>query len=613
MKITKPNRLLFPILLLLAVVLVGCRPKGAEKAPHWFKEYKFYEDEAYNQYLMGKINSISDKDVKEAAQIKQFYTEKNAALWTLNGYQEKHIQILMDYLKDAEFHGLSPEIFGYTSINKRIKNMSEGKIKDAQTLYKELATVEIALTEAYVQYVKDLTYGATDPEQVNGGKWKYETVYATPEFIREALEQTSDLNGYLASVQPTSTIYLALQKDLKKYISLKDSTFNDIPNIVADSGSTVSKVRLIGERLKLIQEIDNAYVPSDHLDATLMNAINRFRERRAIPTSHSLDQETIDMLNKKPQYYIDKLSVNLERNRWKLASPKDSTYIAVNIPDFMLRAYVDKKLELKERICCGKYGVKRRSADDKFTKILTAIGTESPQLYSEIITIFLNPEWGIPPGIVKNEYCEKFRRNGMAVVNKENLFFIDLRTKKQVLPESINWAKFNHNAYKVIQASGPKNALGRLKFHITKSDAVYLHDTNSKGKFKTRVRAYSHGCIRVENPMDLADLILTLNEYDEDDLEEVHIILGEEPETKKGKKFLEDREKKEEEYREKLKGTDSLFYREIRPTPIFLKKKMPVYIEYFTCFVDEEGQVNYRNDVYEKEGNIICALRKQEH
>lgn len=613
MKISKPNRLLISFLILLTFLATSCRPSGTEKAPHWFKQYKFYEEEAYHQYLMERIHSLSEDDVPDAKQIKQFYKETDIALWTENGYQEKHVQILMDYLKDAEFHGLSPEIFGYTSINQRIKKMSEGKIPDAQTLYKELAAIEIALTEAYVQYAKDLTYGATNPNEVNGGKWKYETYFATPKFVQNALEKSNDLNGYLASVQPQSEIYLALQKELRKYISLKDSTFNEIPCIVADSGSTVAKVRLIGERLQLIQEIDETYVPSDHLDATLMNAINRFRERRAIPRSRSLDQETIDMLNKKPQYYIDKLSVNLERNRWQIANPKDSNYVAVNIPDFMLRAYVGYKLELTERICCGKYGAKRRSADDKLTKILTAIETESPQLFSRINIIFLNPEWGIPPGIVKNEYSEKFRRNAMGTINKENLFFIDLRSKKQVLPENINWARFNPNAYKVIQASGPKNALGLLKFHITNSDAVYLHDTNSKGKFKTRVRAYSHGCIRVENPIELADLILTMNEYEEEELEEVHIILGEEPETEEGEKFLEDRQKKEEEYREKLTGIDTLFYRELRPTPIFLKKKMPVYIEYFTVFVDEFGQVNYRNDIYEKEGNIICALRRQEH
>ena len=195
----------------------------------------------------------------------------------------------------------------------------------------------------------------------------------------------------------------------------------------------------------------------------------------------------------------------------------------------------------------------------------------------------------------------------------KNLFFIDLKTKKQVLPESIDWPSFSHKRYKVMQASGPKNALGRIKFHITKSDAVYLHDTNSKGKFKTRVRAYSHGCIRVENPFELADLILTMNKYDEDKLEEVHIILGEKPETWKGKKFLKDTEEKEEKYRKSLKGTDSLFYREIRPTFLQLKKKMPVFIEYFTCFVDEAGYVNYRNDIYEKEGNILYALRKLEN
>ena len=612
MKTLNTKHLFLPFILLLIVFVSACNRKG-EEAPHWFHSYKFFVEEEYQKQMMGKILSLSNNDGEYTEQIKQFYKENGTAFWTQNGFQEQTINLFMDYLKNADTHGLSPDIFNHTAIQQQITELKKGKIADAKTLYSRLASIELELTKAYVQYVKVLTYGATNPVEVNGGKWKYDTHYANAEFISTVLKKMTDLKTQLTSVQPKSPTYLALQKELKKYISLKDSTFKDIPVFSADSGKSAPNVHLLGERLKLIQEIDAAYTPTNQLDATLMNAINLFRERRAIPTSSSIDAETIEMLNKKPQYYIDKLSVNLERNRWKTDKTKDSNYVAVNIPDFMLRAVRDNELALKLKICCGKYSHKRRKDASDYSAILTAIGTESPQLYSQIDVIYLNPEWGIPPGIVEHEYTAKFRRNAMATINKENLFFIDLKTKKQVLPESIDWPSFSHKRYKVMQASGPKNALGRIKFHITKSDAVYLHDTNSKGKFKTRVRAYSHGCIRVENPFELADLILTMNKYDEDKLEEVHIILGEKPETWKGKKFLKDMEEKEEKYRKSLKGTDSLFYREIRPTFLQLKKKMPVFIEYFTCFVDEAGYVNYRNDIYEKEGNILYALRKLEN
>lgn len=606
-----------------AFLFAGCKHKG-EKAPHWFKTYSFYDNEAYQAYLMKEVQKLDDESVEFSEQIKNFYQGRSGALWTVNGFQEDTINILLDYIQHADLHGISPDVFGYTTANNNIQTLAEGKIATAEELYKSLASLELLLTDAYVQYAKDLAFGATNPKDVNGSKWLYETHTADAAFVEEALSKSSDLKAAFRSFQPTNPVYLTLQKELAKYISLKDSTFKDIPVIVADSAQTVARVHLIGERLLLIQEIDASYVPSDRLDAQLMTAINNFRRCRDIPVSKSLDEETIRELNRKPQYYIDKISANLERYRWQIAKTKGSDYVAVNIPAFMLKVMCADTLAMEMRICCGKYSSKRRHDTDTVYKLLSAVGTESPQLHSEINCVYLNPEWGITPSILQHEYYSKFVRNCAGVVKKEKLYFVDTRTHRQVHPESIDWKKISPSKipYKVIQTSGRHNALGLVKFSFPNSESVYLHDTNSKGKFKARVRAFSHGCIRVEKPIELAEL-LAIRDFGEattyhqkkkleEKLEEMHIILGDEPETKEGEEFLEDMQKKEEEYYESLKE-DTVFYRPLRPTPVFLKKKMPLYIEYYTCYIATDNKVHYSPDVYEKEGNVLCLLKRKEH
>ena len=120
----------------------------------------------------------------------------------------------------------------------------------------------------------------------------------------------------------------------------------------------------------------------------------------------------------------------------------------------------------------------------------------------------------------------------------------------------------------------------------------------------------SHGCIRVENPMDLAAVLYAINDFDEKRLEEISIILGNAPTTEDGEKYLEKKLEKEQEYYDKLSDREKQFYRELRPSTIQLKKTMPLYIEYFTCFMGDDGSIQYREDIYYKDGNIMQLMRR---
>lgn len=602
---------LLSIGVLICGLLAGCHHHSQiDQAPHWFQQYKFFEENDYQQYNLAQIEKITDNTIIFSAQVRDFYQAKEGTYWTANGYQEQRIDSFVDFLSHSYEDGLPPAALGHEGIIKTIETIKSGEIKDAPSLYRTLWQLEIALTKAYIHYAKALAYGAADPKMVYGQKWLYEMDSITPQFITSTLAATDTAVGYLRSLSPVDSNYVALKQELKKYLRFKDTTFATIPYIVAKEGGVAKNIHLIGERLQLLEEIGAQYTASDTLTPTLMKAINRFRTNRAIPVSNELDEETMDALNWQPQTYINKLVVNMDRLRWRTANKKGASYIAVNVPDFTLEAWNADTFALKSRICCGKYKAYEKPVDTyKKNGILPPRESETPMLYGEINYVVLNPEWKIPPKIIKDEYYAKMVKNSARVINREKLFIVDGRTHKRVIPETILWNKVNpkNNPYQLIQSSGTHNALGLIKFNFPNGESVYLHDTNNKGAFKRRNRALSHGCVRVEQPLELATLLFQMNDYDEEEMEQVMIILGEEPVSEEGEEFLEKRLEAEQKYYESL-GADTIFYRPLRPTNKMLKKKMPVFFEYYTCFTDETGTVQYRPDIYYKEENMLYSI-----
>jgi len=589
------------------------REKEMENAPYWFDNYSFFDEDDYYDYFQNSLNLLSNNEFDFNQLIRDYYQEQEEPIWTLNGFQEQKIDSLVSVIASAQEHGLSPQIFRYAQIQSGIKALRTNKYTNEDDLYAALSRLEWQLTQAYLLYSKCLMFGAMNPVEVNGGKWLCQTTTADDSFYNHALSAVDTSSSYLKHLQPTDSNYLAIQRELKVFIALKDSVLPSIPYLEGRVGQKVARANMIGSRLQLLGYIDSAYVPHDTLSKRLMRALNQFREDHAIPVSSRLDSETIDALNLQPAYYIDKLSANLERYRWKVTPQKGSSFIAVNIADFTLQTYCSDTLAFRTRVCCGKYPERNESIDSCLVNgLLQAQKSETPLLYSEISSIVLNPEWNVPYSILKDEYYPQLVRNNVKVIRKEKLHLLDGKTKKDIFPENVNWKKINRKniPYRLVQSSGPHNALGKIKFNFPNPESVYLHDTNNKGAFKRRVRALSHGCVRVENPDSLMNIILRMNDYKDERMEKVHIILGDEPTTEEGIAYLEERKLKEQEYFDKLLPEDTLFYRPIRPTSLFLKKKMPIYFEYFTCFLGENGRVQYRPDIYCKEQNIRTCLKR---
>ena len=605
------------LLLALSILLLAAcnaNTKEAEPTPHWFDSYSSFQMKDYQEYFGLEVKKLSPDYMPYAAWVKQFYEERDGApLWTVNGLQEHKIDTLSAYISDSYMHGLPSSLFHFAEADSCIQMLKEKKIEnEPEALYTALFNLEMNLTEAYLRYATTMNFGATDPKRVNGVKWLNETRQVDSLFVIESLQKVGSLSSTLNSFVPKDPSYQLLQRELLRLYPLKDTVLPKIPEKEISLGQHNPAVRLLCQRLHLTGELPQSVRETDTLTDEVLAAVNLFRVNNAIPESDKTDAETMEKLNRPISYYTDRLISNMERMRWKVLPQKGENYVAVNLPDFTLCAYYQGERVYKTNVCCGRTqnptGVNSRHKDG----LVLPFKAETPLLYSEINTVVLNPEWNIPHTITRDEYYPKLVKNNTAVIKKEDLYIVNRHTGKYVQADTIDWSKLRRNnlPYRLFQSSGRHNALGLVKFDFPNPESVYLHDTNNKGAFKKRVRALSHGCVRVQNPFELAKVIYDMNGYDEKKQEELGIIVGEKPTTEDGEKYLEKKEEKEAEYYDKLSDEMKKFYRKTRPTRVNLEKTMPVYFEYYTCFVGDNGHIQYRNDLYYKDGNILYLIQK---
>jgi murein L,D-transpeptidase YcbB/YkuD len=322
--------------------------------------------------------------------------------------------------------------------------------------------------------------------------------------------------------EPVNQYYTSLKEQLRKYRNIQKN--GGLPTVITDKKLLIvgdSNACLVNAKKHLfltgdlkINDQTNIFTDS------LGKAVQRFQHRMGLTENGKINLATIIEFNKPIDFRIKLMMVNMERLRW-IPVELEKEYLLVNIPEFRLHVFEDGKQVWATNVVVGK--------DVKQTSIFKG----------NISQIVLNPYWGVPTSIVKNEILPKIRRNSNYLANN-------------------NMEVVNGN-YR--QKPGKNNALGKMKFLFPNHYNIYLHDTPSKSLFGATNRAFSHGCIRVENPRKLAIYLLRKEaEWNEDKIDNT------------------------------LK-TDNDITIKVKPT-------IPVYIAYFTAWVDNTGQLNFRNDLY---------------
>ena len=266
----------------------------------------------------------------------------------------------------------------------------------------------------------------------------------------------------------------------------------------------------------------------------------------------------------------------MERLRWK-NKPAENEYVYVNIPDFHLDVIDSGKSILNMKVCVGegrnkKYLNSLENYNDT-CKIDNPYAHETPLLSSVIHSVQVNPIWNIPQSIATKEIIVQAAKDPYYLSNKNINVYKDDKLIED--PETINWSKVtkDNSDYEFKQQPGADNSLGKIKFLFENRSSVYLHDTPAKEAFHYTMRAVSHGCVRLEKPLDLAHTLFT--------------------DTIKYKLIAKDMQEDE-------------------PTPedISLRPRIPVYITYITCWSDKDGQLQFRGDVYGLDIVLYDHLKK---
>ena len=264
--------------------------------------------------------------------------------------------------------------------------------------------------------------------------------------------------------------------------------------------------------------------------------------------------------------------INMERARWRYPRP-EGKYIWVNLAGFQLTA-VNEKTDstLSMRICGG------------------AIAHKSPLLSSKITKLELNPYWVIPPSIIRHEIAPS-HTGDTAYFSRHRYNVIDKRTGGNVNPASLSSAQLNSGQYVVRQENGGGNSLGRIIFRFPNDFSVYLHDTNTPSAFRLATRAVSHGCIRLEKPLDLAFFVM--EDLDSIQQDKIRMEIGKAPVTQWGKKYRAQNPQESERPKHKT---------------YTIKSGFSVFLDYYTLYPNREGTLEEHPDNYHYDTIIENAL-----
>jgi murein L,D-transpeptidase YcbB/YkuD len=288
-------------------------------------------------------------------------------------------------------------------------------------------------------------------------------------------------------------------------------------------------------------------------DSTLAEALAEFQERHGLTADGNIGKKTWEALRVPVRERVRQILINMERARWVPARVAGN-YLAVNIPEFKLHVYLDDSLLWSCNVIVGK-------SESVFHTVI---------FNDEMEFVVFSPYWNIPGNILSMEILPALRANP-GYLQAHHLEVVDYKGR-QIDASTINWKNYHDKfPYIVRERPGANNSLGRVKFLFPNPYEIYLHDTPARSLFKESSRAFSHGCIRVEEPFRLAQFVLK-----------------------------DDTGWTDEKIMAKMLSEKEEFVR--------LPKRIPVYLVYFTAFVDRSGRLNFRNDVYghdEKMKNLL--------
>ncbi|MBR9978811.1 MAG: L,D-transpeptidase family protein [Bacteroidetes bacterium] len=447
-----------------------------------------------------------------------------------------------------------------------------------------LARLELLLSDGLLTYATHLRYGIVDPRRIDA---EYHLPVRKPG-LREFLEplHSKDIVSYLRNVQPSDSRYRGLQAAYAQFRDIgRLYRWPAIPTLTVDkisAGDTSSVVPALLQRLMLTGELYATSHPpprgaitlvdlarqayeldslrlyslgAHSFDSTMASAVMRYQKRHGLLIDGIVGRRTVARMNRGIDDYTEQIRINLERFRW-MRYPDRGRYILVNIPEYWLYAVNNGAVESEMPVCVG----------------LPDLST--PQIDGEFSYLVLNPVWHVPWSIATKEIYYSAKKDSN-YLQKGN--YKVYRGGEVVDASAIEWANYDPEQmpYSFKQQSGRGNALGAIKFMFRNDFSIYLHDTPQQWAFKRAVRAVSHGCVRIKQPMEFA-------------------------------RFLLDGTPKWDVAR-----LQRVIWSGAQSKSVILKQRTPLFIDYYTVWVDAEGVLQFRDDIYGKDAVLSRVFQRR--
>ncbi|HSY58162.1 MAG TPA: L,D-transpeptidase family protein, partial [Terriglobales bacterium] len=465
-------------------------------------------------------------------------------------------------LQQADQKGLSAEDYDASRWSARLAKLKPGAAQPSEA---DAQLFDLELSVCLMRYISDLHIGKVNPKHFDFGLNVETKKYDLPEFVKNNVMEAPDVAAVLAKVEPTYPGYQRAIQALHSYMELakkEDADSLSLPPVQKTIGPGESYAGLpqMTRLLRLVGDLPaDANVPADSTvyQGPLVDAVKSFQVRHGRTADGRIGAQTVADMNVPLDARVRQMQLTLERWRWLPEAYKNAPIIA-NIPEFRLRAYDDQlKLALSMGVVVGK-----------------AYNHDTPVFSDSMEYVVFRPYWNVPYSIARSEFFPKIAKDpnylaakGFQVVDsKQNVV-----TSGAVTPEV--FAQLKAGTLFVRQNPGPKNSLGLVKFIFPNSYNVYMHDSPEQQLFSRSRRDFSHGCIRLEKPADLAVFVL-----------------------------------------QQIPGWDMARVRAAMSTgsnqQVNLPRPIPVLIIYGTVVVPEDGLVHFYDDIYGHDKELDEVLKK---
>ncbi len=469
------------------------------------------------------------------------------------------VRDLLAAIERAELEGLQPQDYHLKTLRRLLRFMQRGRPVSDYSWQPRLAALDMLLSDAFLVYASHLAAGKVNAET---GRPQWPALPAEVDclqVLRNALIRNR-IGESLKELAPRHALYTGLQQTLEQYRRIgRQGGWEKIPSgPTLQKGDQGKRVRALRLRLHLSGDLPAAE-PADHrtdlFDESLEQALRCFQQRHGLEVTGQMDPATLAALNVPFEKRSAQIRVNLERWRW-LPHDLGERYVHVNVASFDLTVYEHDLPVLRMKVVVGNQAWK------------------TPVFSSEMNQVIINPYWTITPRVFLKETINYIRSDpNYLSLNHMRLLQGWEEDETELNPKDIDWSQVNEKTlnFRLRQDPGPWNILGRLKFNFPNKYQVYLHDTPYQEDFAKTVRMFSHGCIRIEKPLDFA----------------VYLLRDKPGWTRE--RVLKEIDKNVEEI-------------------INLRRPIPVRVIYCTAWREEGGLSHFREDIYECDPLLVKAL-----